>query len=319
MAQHLVGRNAVVTGAGRGIGKEIAKALAAEGARVVVVDPGVARDGSGRDPCPADDVVRQIREAGGEALACYDSVADFTAAERIVRRCAERYGRLDIMVNGAGVLRERMIFNMSEDDWDTVIGVHLKGTFNMCRHSCTIMRSQGYGRIVNVTSGAWIGAVGQCNYSAAKGGIVSLTRSIAMEMARFGVTCNAIAPAAATRMTMTEEVRAGWKRGLESGTLTKAQYDEVTNLPGPENVAPLVLFLGSDAGASVTGQVFGIVGRKVSVYSTPVETRMMLKNTGKYGPWTFDELIELLPSNLLADYVSPIAAERKAGSSGANA
>jgi NAD(P)-dependent dehydrogenase (short-subunit alcohol dehydrogenase family) len=221
MSEKLKGKSGVVTGSGRGIGREIALAMAGEGANVVVVDPGVARDGSATNAAPADEVVDEIQKKGGTAIANYGSVVDFKAAESIIKSCVDKFGRIDFLVNCAGILRERMIWNMSEEEWDAVIAVHLKGTFNCSRHACVFMREQKAGRIINLTSDAWRGTVGQCNYGAAKGGIVSLTRAIAREMGRFGVTCNALCPVAATRMTMTEEVKAGMKKRLEAGLITK--------------------------------------------------------------------------------------------------
>jgi NAD(P)-dependent dehydrogenase (short-subunit alcohol dehydrogenase family) len=305
MGDKLQGKNAVVTGGGRGIGREVALAMAAEGARVMVVDPGVERDGSGKDTSAADGVVKEIEQQGGTAAPAYDSVADFAGAERIIINCVERFGSLDIVFNAAGVLRERMIFNMTEDDWDTVISVHLKGTFNMCRHACVVMRKQKSGRIINVTSDAWRGTVGQCNYGAAKGGIVSLTRAIAREMGRSGVTCNSIAPLAATRMTMTEEVQAGFKRRLEAGIITRERYEELLDMPGPEYVPPAALFLASDAAANINGQVIGIGGGQISIYSEPLPVRVLSKDYKKQGRWTLDELIALAPNILLTGYVNP--------------
>ncbi|MFC1919563.1 SDR family NAD(P)-dependent oxidoreductase [Chloroflexota bacterium] len=305
MAKEFKGKNAIVTGAGRGIGREVALAFAGEGANVVVVDPGVARDGSGTDSAPADEVVQLIREMSGSAIPVHESVADFAAAERITKTCLDNFGSIDILFNGAGVLRERMVYNMSEDDWDSVVSVHLKGAFNMCRHVCVMMRQQKYGRIINVVSGAWLGVVGQCNYSAAKAGMVGLTRSIAREMGRYGATCNAISPGAATRMTVTEEVKAGWKKGLEMGALSKQDYDLLTDMPGPEYVPPAVLFLASDAAADINGQVLGIFGGRMSIYSEPTEARILAKDYRKHGPWTLDELKDLIPKNLLVGYVNP--------------
>ncbi|MBC7324761.1 MAG: SDR family oxidoreductase, partial [Moorella sp. (in: Bacteria)] len=277
LSEKLKGKAAVVTGAGRGIGREIALALAAEGAGVVVVDPGVARDGSGTDLTPAEEVVSEIKARGGVAVANFNSVADFRAAEEIIKSCVENFGRVDIVVNCAGVLRERMIWNMTEEDWDTVINVHLKGTFNVCRHACVKMREQRSGRIINFTSDAWRGTVGQCNYGAAKGGIVSLTRAIAREMGRYGVTANCVAPIAATRMTMTEEVKAGMKKRLESGLITKEFYDSFMAMPGPEYVPPMVVYLASDAAANINGQVFHIEKGRAAIYSEPIEVRAIYK------------------------------------------
>lgn len=305
MGTRLKGRSAVVTGAGRGIGRDVALALAAEGAKVVVVDPGVSRGGEGSDVAPADEVVAEIKKRRGSAIASHESVTDFAAAEKIIKSCVDNFGRIDILVNCAGVLRERMVFNMSEEEWDTVLTVHLKGTFNMCRHASVFMKGQKYGRIINTTSDAWRGTVGQSNYAAAKGGIVSFTRAIAREMGRYGVTCNCIAPNAATRMTLTEEVKAGWWKRVEQGIWTKEKYEESVNMPGPEFVAPVVAYLATDEAASINSQVFGCGGGRMALYCEPIESRGLYKNYKKEGPWTIDELIDLVPKTLLVGYINP--------------
>jgi 3-oxoacyl-[acyl-carrier protein] reductase len=302
MAKSLEDKTAVVTGAGRGIGREIALFLAAEGAKVIVNDPGVMRDGTGQDTKPADEVVAEIKKRGGEALPNYESVVDFGAAERIINSCIEKFGRIDILVNVAGILRDRMIFNMSEEEWDAVLDVHLKGTFNCSRHACIPMRKQRAGRIINITSDAWRGTVGHVNYGAAKAGIVGLTRSIAREMGRYNVTCNAIAPVAATRMTLDEDVKQGIKKRYEAGLVTKEQLDAILNMPGPEYVPPIVAYLATDHAWNINGQVFHAEGGRVSVYSEPVETRAIYK---KAGIWTVDELIDVFPQTIGQGLINP--------------
>ncbi len=309
LAKVLEGKTAVITGAGRGIGREMALALAAEGVKVVVADPGVARDGSGTDLTPAEAVVQEIKKAGGAAVASSGSVTDFAAAEKIIKTCVSNFGRLDILVNCAGILRERMIFNMSPEEWDDVVKVHLYGTFNCCRHACVQMREQKSGRIINVTSDAWRGTVGQSNYGAAKGGIVSLTRAIAREMGRFGVTCNAIAPMAATRMTVTPEVKAGWKKRYEAGLITKDYYEGLINMPGPEYIPPIVLYLVSDQAANVNGQIFHTEAGRISIYSEPVEIKTVYRNYAKEGNWKLEELLDIVPKTLLVGYVNPAPPE----------
>lgn len=308
MGKRLDGRSAVVTGAGRGIGREIALTLAAEGASVVVVDPGVSRGGSGSDMAPADEVVVEIKKRGGKAVANHNSVTDFKAAEGIINSCVESFGRIDILVNCAGILRERMVWNLSEEDWDMVIAVHLKGTFNCSRHAAGAMREQRYGRIINFTSDAWRGTVGQSNYGAAKGGIVSFTSSIARELGRYGVTCNAVVPLAASRMTVTEEVKAGWRRRYEAGLITKEYLDELLNMPGPEYIPPIVVYLASDKAANINGQVFHIEKGRVGIYSQPVEVRAIYK-TERGGMWTVDDLEEAVPKTLLVGYTNPAPPE----------
>jgi NAD(P)-dependent dehydrogenase (short-subunit alcohol dehydrogenase family) len=250
----------IITGAGRGLGREHALAFAREGARVVVNDLGVARDGSGLDTGPAQAVVDEIRAAGGEAVANGDDIADWDGAGRLVAQAIDAFGRLDVLVNNAGFLRDRMLFTTSEDEWDAVIRVHLKGHFAPTRHASEYWRSRAKAgdavdaRIINTSSGAGLlGSVGQGAYSAAKAGIAALTLVEAAEMQRYGVTANAIAPAARTRMT--EEVFADRMAVPDGG------FD--ANHPG--NVSPLVVWLGSTDSRDVTGRVFEVEGGLISV------------------------------------------------------
>lgn len=301
----LKGKNAVVTGAGGGIGREIVLALARQGAGVVVNDIGAARNGSGTDTQPADKVVAEVERLGRKAVANYDSVADFEAAQRIIKCCVDNFGRIDILVNCAGNLRESMIFNMSAEDWDSVVKVHLYGTFNCCRHASGFMRDQGYGRIINIVSGAWLGTVGQCNYGAAKAGIVGLTRAIARELGRYGVTCNAVAPLAATRMTVDEKVKAGWHKRYEAGIITKEKLDSLLATPGPEWVPPIVVYLATEEAANINGQVFRGEAERISIYSQPAEVKTIYRNRKKEGAWSVDELVDLVPQTLLVGYTNP--------------
>src|SRR5712691_4350816 len=235
----LDGRVAIVTGAGRGIGRSVARLLASEGASVVVNDLGAAVDGSGQDSGPAHDVVAEIGEAGGKAIASGADIADFAAAENLVMTAIEEFGRLDIVVNVAGILRDRMVFNMTEPEWDDVIRVHLKGTFNTTKFASAHWRSlrddSAQNRIINFTSVSGLhGAPGQPNYAAAKMGIVGLTYSCAHSLAKYGVTVNAISPGAATRMT--DSVPTTRRRGR----ISSAQEFS------PDNVAPVVAYLASE-------------------------------------------------------------------------
>ncbi len=277
---------------------------------MVVNDPGVGRDGRGGDTAPGEAVAAEIQKAGGTAIPNFDSVTDFQAAERIIKSCVDKFGNIDILVNCAGVLREKMIFNMPEEDWDIVTATHLKGTFNCTRHACVFMRERKFGRIVNFTSDAWLGTVGQSNYGAAKGGIVSFTRAIAREMGRYGVTCNAIAPIAATRMTLTPEVKASWKKMHETGLITKEYYESLINMSGPEYIPPIVLYLASNEAANANGQVFHMEAGRISIYSEPVEIRTIYRNYQKDGKWTLEELIDIIPKTLLVGYVNPAPPER---------
>lgn len=310
MGDRLKGKSSVVTGAGRGIGREIALALAAEGANVVVVDPGVSLTGTGGQAGPADDVVAEIKKKGGNAVACYESVADLLTAEKIIKCAVDNFGGIHVLVNVAGIIRDRMAHNMTFEEWDQVIKVHLYGTFNTCRHAIPLMRQQKYGRIINTTSDAWKGTVGHCNYGAAKGGIVSLTYALARELGKFGVTANCIAPAAGTRMTLSEDTLAGFKKRYEAGLMPKDQYEEMMDPPGPEFIAPIVTYLASDYGANVNGSVFGCGGGKITLHSVPEEVKGIFKDREK-GPWTMDELIRAMPKSLLAGYANVAPAEGK--------
>ena len=256
------GRVVIVTGAGRGIGRGHALEFARQGARVVVNDLGVELDGSDARGAsgPADDVVAEIRELGGEAVANGDDIADWAGAERLVRTAIDTFGSVDTVVNNAGFVRDRMFANATEDEWDAVVRVHLKGHFCVARHAAAWWRHEAKegretkGRIVNTSSGAGLlGSVGQAAYSAAKAGIVGLTLVQAAELGRYGATANAIAPVARTRMT--EQVFADDMVAPDSGFDAKA----------PENVAPLVVWLGSDHSGHVTGRVFEIDGGQLTL------------------------------------------------------
>jgi NAD(P)-dependent dehydrogenase (short-subunit alcohol dehydrogenase family) len=276
----LDGRVAIVTGAGRGIGRSVARLLASEGASVVVNDLGSAVDGSGNDSGPAHDVVAEIAEAGGKAVANGADISVFAAAESLVQTAIEEFGRLDILVNVAGILRDRMVFNMTEQEWDDVIRVHLKGTFNTTRFASAHWRSlrdeSAQNRIINFTSVSGLhGAPGQPNYAAAKMGIVGLTWSSARALGKYGVTVNAISPGAATRMT--DSVPTDRRR-------TRPEVDEWS----PDNVAPIVAYLASERSGWITGRIIHSSGYEVSLYSNP-EPVVRIVGT---GPWQPDALAE---------------------------
>ncbi|HYS31158.1 MAG TPA: SDR family NAD(P)-dependent oxidoreductase [Streptosporangiaceae bacterium] len=274
----LDGRVAIVTGAGRGIGRSVATLLAGQGAAVVVNDLGSAVDGSGSDAGPAGAVAEEIGAAGGKAVANGADVSDHAAAEALIGTAIEQFGRLDVLVNVAGILRDRMVFNMTEQEWDDVIRVHLKGTFNTTKFAAAHWRSvrdaQAQNRIINFTSVSGLhGAPGQPNYAAAKMGIVGLTYSCANALRQYGVTANAVSPGAATRMT--DSVPAERRR-------TRVSADEWS----PDNVAPIVAYLASEQSGWITGRILHSSGYEVALYSNP-EPVVRIIGT---GPWDVDDL-----------------------------
>ena len=305
MVDVLQDKIAIVTGAGRGIGRAEALALAAEGAKVVVNDYGVERDGTGTSGAPADDVVAEIQKAGGEAVANYDSVATTEGGQSIIKTALDSFGGLDILVNNAGFLRDRMIFNMAPEEWDAVVKVHLYGHFNCIQPACAWFRQQWKGkrkggRIINTSSVAGSeGNRGQINYAAAKEGIVGLTRSLALDMGGYGVTANAIRPAASTRMNTSPEVLARWKELGRTDWIKAAQ--ELT----AEGVAPLIVYLASDAANNINGCVFSVEEGKVGIYREPIIERVVCKG----GRWTYDELHDLVPRFVTVDRSNPAPPE----------
>jgi len=277
----LEGRVAIVTGAGRGIGRSTARLLAAEGASVVVNDLGGNLDGSGADTGPAQQVVDEITAAGGSAVANGADISDHAAAEELIKSAIGAFGRLDVLVNVAGILRDRMIFNMTEQEWDDVIRVHLKGTFNTSKFAAAHWRSLrdegAQNRIINFTSVSGLhGAPGQPNYAAAKMGIVGLTWSCANSLAKYGVTCNAVSPGAATRMT--DSVPADRRRG--------GQPSDEDVRRSPDNVAKLVAYLASERSGWLSGRIVHSSGFEISLYNNAAPVVRLLSEQ----PWELDEL-----------------------------
>ncbi|MBV9660778.1 MAG: SDR family oxidoreductase [Acidimicrobiales bacterium] len=286
------GRVVVVSGAGRGIGREHALEFARQGAKVVVNDLGVDMDGSGRSSGPAGQVVEEIRAMGGEAVANGDDVSDSEGAARMVQTAIDTFGGLDVLVNNAGILRDRMLVNMSLDEWDAVIRVHLRGTFAPTRAAMDYWRERSKAgetndaRIINTTSPSGIyGNVGQTNYGAAKAGIAAFTVISAQEVARYGVTVNAIAPGALTRMTENLNM------GQRAADVPEGQWSPYT----PDNIAPIVVWLGSPESKGVTGRVFNVMGGHLSVAEGWVEGPVADKD----GRWDPAELTDVVP-NLVA-------------------
>ncbi len=292
MAELLEGRVAAVTGAGGGIGRAVAEHLAARGARIVVNDVGSAVDGSGSSVGPAEEVAAALRAAGGEAVANTDSVAEMAGGERIVQTALDTFGQLDVVVTAAGILRDRMIFNMTEEEWDDVIAVHLKGTFSVVKHAAILFRQQGSGRVITFTSeSGLIGFAGQANYGAAKSGIAGFTKVVARDIGKYGATANSIAPRAQTRMvtTIPEDVR---QRMVESGVDMGSEDDSLAS----EDVAPMAAFLASDYASNVNGQIFLVHGGTIGLMSQPRIYRSIFNPSGR---WTVGELDEMVPRRLL--------------------
>lgn len=280
----LSGKVAIVTGAGRGIGREHALALARAGAKVIVNDLGGSAAGEGSDQAPAQNVVDEIVRAGGDAAANFDNVADFQGAENLVKQAIGDFGRLDVLVNNAGILRDRMIVNMTEEEWDAVVNVHLKGHFAPTRHAAAYWREQAKagnqinGRVINTSSPSGVfGNVGQVNYGAAKGGIATMTIILAQELGRYGVTVNCLAPNARTRMTQ-----------ATFGELSKPEqgFDPMD----PANISPVVVALASDQAQGITGQCFFIYGGVINVLR-PWDSGTVLSSP---EGWSADALLAAL-------------------------
>jgi NAD(P)-dependent dehydrogenase (short-subunit alcohol dehydrogenase family) len=285
----LDGRVAIVTGAGRGIGAAVARQLAAQGASVVVADIGTALDGTGADIGPAAQVVREIASRGGKAIASQTDVSNHRAAEALIRTAIEEYGRLDVLINAAGILRDRMVFNLSEEDWDKVINVHLKGCFNTTKFASVYWREkrQGDYRLINFTSIAGLrGNPGQPNYAAAKMGIIGFTYSCANALAKYGVASNCISPGAATRMIDVIPPERLKKYLEESG---RAPANEARR--SPESMAPGVVYLASKESGWLNGQVIGLQEYRMSLWSKPEIRRQIVSPS----PWNLEELFAEVP------------------------
>lgn len=276
----LDGKCAVITGSGKGIGRALALAYAKEGAKVVVNDV---------DKASCDNVVAEIKEGGGSAVACYASVGEMQGAEEIINTSVKSFGKIDILVNNAGILRDRMVFNMAENEWDDVINVHLKGTFACTHFASKLMREQKSGRIINVTSRSGLcGIVGQANYATAKAGITGFTRTVSMELSKYNITVNAVCPRALTDMveSIPEEVR----RKKDASWAGSAVRKRGT----AEDVAPVFVYLASDEADWINGQIVGIGGDKLSLWSHPNE----VSESFIFGGWNVQNVRDLFKSSV---------------------
>ncbi len=276
--RRLEGKTAVVTGAGRGIGRGVALHLAREGAAVVVNDPGSSVLGGGKDVSVAEQVVEEIGSCGGSAAASTDSVATAEGGKKIIQCALDSFGRIDIVVNNAGILRDNVIYRMSEDEWRAVIDVHLNGSFYCTRPALPYMKAQKWGRVIFMTSTAgFIGTYAQVNYAAAKTGMLALSRHIALEMKRHGVTSNCIAPFAWTRIPAS--VAAPTEEAKEA-------VDRLFKKMTPEDVSPLAVYLASENAKDITGQIFGVRGKEIYIFNQP----RVIRSIHKSGGWSAEEL-----------------------------
>ena len=278
MGDMLKGRVAVVTGAGNGLGRAEAMGLAAQGARVVVNDIGTSTDGKGVSSDPADKVVADIKGAGGSAVACYESVAEEKGANKIIQTAIDTFGRIDILINNAGIIRNQMVYDIPTSDWDAVIKTHLYGTFFCTRLASGFMKQQGYGRIINTSSHVGLGFPGQATYSTAKEGIIGFSRTVARDMGKYGVTCNAIRPIAAWR-----------------GAVRKNEWVEANR---PEDIAALVVYLASESADHINGCIFEVWRGHIGLFVDPPPVSQIL---WKEGEWSPEELMKMMPETLTRD------------------
>jgi len=290
---------AVVTGAGQGLGKAFAMALADEGAKVVVNDLSPETSGG-----TAEETAITIKEAGGEAMAVNGDVAKMETCEKLIRSAIDTWSRIDILINNAGINRDRMVWNMTEEEWDAVVNVILKGTFGCTKFAAAQMRHQRHGRIINITSQAGLdGNAGQPNYSAAKAGVVGFTKSCALALGSYGITVNALSPQAGTRLWRSVTPERAREMGVVRGLVTAKEVERIpdqdvyTGIFGsPEDVAPIVVYLVSDQAANINGQIFFASGGRISLYAPWTQTRTIYKK----GRWKQEELLSLIPACLTA-------------------
>jgi 3-oxoacyl-[acyl-carrier protein] reductase len=304
MGNRLKGRNAVITGGGRGIGRAVALAMAEEGANIVVCDLGVATNGTRPDKVPAAAVTEECRKLGVKAVPHYGDVADFKAAEDMIKTCVDSFGRIDILCNFAASGRFGPIWDMSEEEWDRTLAVAVKGTFNLCRHACPLMRQQRYGRILNVTSHERLGNWGAVHGCASKGAIASLTYAIAWEMGTYGVTCNALSPAARTRWMDDPDVLANFQKRVEAGFWSQEMFEQSKRIAPPEMMGVIAAFLCSEAASHINGCIISAGGHAIASWSPEQEKIVFARDWEKYGRWSWEEIEGCMPA-LLRGYVNP--------------
>ena len=307
MTNMLKDKVAIVTGSGRGVGRGIAKLMAAEGAKVVIVDPGTELDGSGGTQSIAESVVTEILQADGQAVASFEDITTMSGGDSVVKQALDTFGRLDIVVTCAGVLRDRMIFNMTEEEWDSVIAVHLKGTFTIVKHAAILFRQQRSGRIITFSSESGLmGNSGQANYGAAKSGIAGFTKVVARDMGKYGVTANSIAPRANTRMISAIPDNASLIRASQ-GVEPISGQDELESVH-PDDIAPFVGYLASDHAANVNGQTFLVYGGTVSLISQPRAERSIFNEDNR---WDLTTLSTISNNYLTTDIANPSPPQHK--------
>jgi len=299
---------AIVTGSGQGIGKKIAIALARSGAKVVVNNRSPeSKEGN------AEETAKIIKEAGGEAIPIYGNVGHMEVCEKLVKEAIDTWGTIDIVVNNAGINRDRMVWNMSEEEWNAVVDVILKGTFGCTKFAAVHMREKRKGRIINMTSGAGLdGNAGQPNYSAAKGGVVGFTKSCALALGRYGITVNALSPQAETRMWRTVTPERAREMGVVRGLVTKEEAAAISDgevytriFGAAEDITPIIVYLASDRAANINGQIFFASGGRISLYGAPTQ----IKTIYKKGRWSFEELASVMPGSLASGLVNPAPPE----------
>lgn len=298
MGDRLKGKVAVVTGSGQGIGRATAVEMAREGAKLITNNRKPGTEGG-----DAQTTSDEITSMGGEAVPVFADVSDPADAKGIIQAAVDTFGRIDILCNIAGIDRPKMMWNMSEEEWDHVLGVHLKGTFNLTRHAAPLMKEQRYGRIINCGSEAYQGDTGHINYTAAKGGIVGLSRGIARELGTFGVTCNVFIPRASTRMVQGEEIIEGIQKRVGAGLISKEKADEMAEdtMP-PEYFTSFLAFLASQEAGYINGQVFLTTPGALGLFSQPA---IVIQAQYEEGPWTFEQCAHIVKDRLMVNRFNP--------------